>query len=252
MHLIWHGTASVEVVCSSGRMLFDPFVPLKGSTSDVGIGDFDGIPFIFVTHGHIDHIVSIPEIVRRNPSVAVYCTRTPFRTLAGKGVPEENLRQIEYGQVLRVGGFTIEVFHSRHAVLPKPGLPYAVSMLRSPYRGNLPYILREHLRCRENGESVFYQVEADGRSLSLMGSLNLREDTGYPVGADLLVLPYNGWEDNYPPAVRAIERLSPKRVVLDHYDDTFPPVTQPVDLSPILHRYAGLVTPLQPGKEEQI
>ena len=66
--------------------------------------------------------------------------------------------------------------------------------------------------------------------------------------SDLLVLPYNGWEDNYPPAVRIIERLNPKRVVLDHYDDTFPPVTMPLDLSPLLDKYSGLVTTMEPGK----
>ena len=60
-----------------------------------------------------------------------------------------------------------------------------------------------------------------------MGSMNLREDEAYPKNADLLVLPYNGWEDNFPPAARIIERLNPKRIVLTHYDDTFPPVTMP-------------------------
>ena len=85
MKLIWHGTASIELVSSSGRLLFDPFVPLKGSSVPVRIADFDGFTDIFVTHGHLDHIGSLPEIVRRNPEVRIYCTQTPFRTLLGKG-----------------------------------------------------------------------------------------------------------------------------------------------------------------------
>ena len=252
MRLVWHGTASIEIICSSGRILFDPFVPLKGSDTDVRPGDFDGFTDIFITHGHLDHIVSIPGIVKRNPSAVVYCTRTPFRTLSRKGVPVSSLRRIEYGQVLNAGGFKVTVFHARHAVLPRVSLSRAAAVLRSPHRGNLPNILREHIRCRENDETVLYLVEADGKSVALMGSLNLRGDAEYPVGSDLLVLPYNGWEDNFPPAVRVIERLKPKRVLLDHFDDTFPPLTGPVDLSPVLRRYAGLVTPMQPGKEEEI
>jgi L-ascorbate metabolism protein UlaG (beta-lactamase superfamily) len=73
---------------------------------------------------------------------------------------------------------------------------------------------------------VFYQIEAEGKTVAVMGSLNLRKDTEYPAGADLLVLPYNGWTDNYPPAVRVIRRLKPKHVLLDHYDESFPPFTR--------------------------
>ncbi len=252
MRLIWHGTASVEVVCFSGRLLFDPFVPLKGSAVNVGIGDYDGFTDIFVTHGHLDHILNIPEIVRRNPDTMVYCTETPFETLLGKGVPREALTLIRYGQTLSVRGFSVRVLHGRHAVLPSATLARLAYMLRSPARGNLPHIIRENRLCRENGETVFYQLEAEGKSVSLMGSLNLRSEADYPTGSDLLVLPYNGWEDNFPPAVQIIERLKPKRVVLDHYDDTFPPLTMPVDMAPILARYPGLVSPLTFGQAEEI
>lgn len=252
MQLIWHGTASIEAVCPSGRILFDPFVPLKGSDVDVTISDFDGFSDIFITHGHLDHIVSVPEIVERNPSAKVYCTLTPFRTLTEKGVPAENLERIAYGQTLRVSGFTVSVFHGRHAVLPRLDVSLAAAFLRSPHRGNLPFLLHENRLCPENGETVFYQIECEGKRVSLMGSLNLRDDADYPVGADLLVLPYNGWEDNEPPAVRTIERLRPKRVVLDHYDDTFPPLTRRLDLSSILCRYAGLVSAMELGKAEEV
>ncbi len=252
MHLIWHGTASIEAVCSSGRILFDPFVPLRGSDADVKIGDFDGFSDVFLTHGHLDHLVSVPELVARNPAARVYCTKTPFHTLTKKGVPTLNLRRISYGQSLRVNGFSLTVFHSRHAVLPRLNHERAAALLNAPERGNLPFLLRENRLCPEHGETVFYQIEADGKRVSLMGSLNLRDDVDYPVGADLLVLPYNGWEDNEPPAVRTIERLRPRRVVLDHYDNTFPPLTRRLDLSPILNRYAGLVSAMELGKAEEV
>ena len=252
MRLVWHGTASVEMISSSGRILFDPFVPLRGSVVRVRPEDFAGIGDIFLTHGHLDHIVSIPELVRREPSARVYCTKTPYETLLGKGVPEKNLRRIEYGQCRNAGGFAVRVYHGRHAELPGASFSRVAYMLRSPHRGNLPTIIRENRICRENDETVFYQIEAEGKSVSLMGSLNLREEIAYPENADLLILPYNGWEDNFPPAVGAIRRLKPKRVLLDHYDDTFPPVTRPLDLSPILRAYAGLAAPMELGRTEEV
>lgn len=248
MHLIWHGTASVEIVSGQGKILFDPFVPLEGSPVSVKPEDYDGFTDIFVTHGHLDHICSLPEIAERNPDVRIHCTETPFQTLLRKGVSERNLTIIRFGDLINLQGFSIRILHGKHAVLPKVSLSRLRYMLKSPARGNIPYIFRENRICPENEETVFYQIEAEGKTVSLMGSMNLRPDTEYPMESDLLVLPYNGWEDNYPPAVRIIERLNPKRVVLDHYDDTFPPVTMPLDLSPLLDKYSGLVTTMEPGK----
>ena len=252
MYLLWHGTASIEMVSEKGRLLFDPFVPVRGSKVPVSIEDFDGLTDVFVTHGHLDHIMSIPEIVRRDPRVIVRCTETPYGTLIKKGVPKGNLVLIRYGDELMVNGFTVRVFHSKHAILPKIGSSRLAYMIRSPLRGNILMLVREHLKCRENDETVLCEVEAEGRTVCVMGSLNLRDDAEYPKNADLLVLPYNGWDDNYPPAVRAIERLKPKRTALDHYDDTFPPLTMPVDLEPILKRYGGNISAMELGKREEV
>ena len=81
----------------------------------------------------------------------------------------------------------------------------------------------------------------------MCGSLNLREEQEYPIGSDLLVLPYNGWEDNLPPAVRMIERLKPKKVLLSHWDNTFPPITSYIDRAPIRDAFPGLVMESTPG-----
>ena len=252
MYLIWHGTASIEIGHDGGRLLFDPFVPLSGSPVPVTVEEFDGFTDILVTHGHLDHIADIPQIVRRNPDTLVHCTETPYRTLAGKGVPEKNLSLLRYGDERELRGFRIGVYHGKHAVLPKASVRRLAYALRSPARRNLPHILRENRVCTENDETVFYHIQADGKRVALMGSLNLRDDAEYPTGADLLVLPYNGWEDNLPPAVGIIERLQPKRVVLDHYDDTFPPLTMPLDLSPILDRFPETVTALALNKKEDV
>ena len=53
MDLIWYGTASVEAVCGEGKLLFDPFVPLKGSSVKVGIEEYDGFSAVFLTHCHL-------------------------------------------------------------------------------------------------------------------------------------------------------------------------------------------------------
>lgn len=252
MELIWHGTASIEAVCAQGRILFDPFVPLKGSPVKVTIDEFDGFSDIFVTHCHLDHVADLPEIAGRNPGVIIHGTRTTVDTLIRKGVPEKNLSLLRYGDTLTVDGFTIRVFHGKHAILPKADGKRVAGWIRSPARWNAPWLLKEYKACQERDETVFYQLEADGKTVAHMGSMNLRDEVVYPTGADVLLLPYNGWEDNFPPAVRTIERLKPKKVLLHHYDDTFPPVSSPIDLSPILKKYPDLVTPMTLRKPEQL
>jgi L-ascorbate metabolism protein UlaG (beta-lactamase superfamily) len=244
MDLIWHGTAAMEVVCGQGKILFDPFVPLKGSPVKVSIDEFDGFSDIFVTHCHLDHIVDLPEIAIRNPGVIIHGTRSTVDTLIQKGVPEKNLSLLRYGETLTVNGFTLRALHGKHAVLPKADCKRIAGWIKSPARRNALWLLKEYKACQEKDETVFYQIEADGKTVSHMGSMNLRDQVAYPTGADALLLPYNGWTDNLPPAVRTIERLKPKNVLLHHYDDTFPPVSSSVDLSPIVQKYPGLVRPI--------
>ena len=245
MELIWHGTASLEMSCPKGRILFDPFFPLDGSSVAIRPDEFDNFPVIFVTHGHLDHISSIPEIIKRNPDTAVYCTRTPYGTLSKKGVPESSLRLIDFGQSLDVCGFSIRTYHGKHAVRPRATPKRLASALMSRSRGNVPFIISENGRCRENGETVFYQIECGGKSVSVTGSMNLRDDVSYPEHTDLLVLPYSGWVDNLTHAVSVIGRLKPERVALYHYDDTFPPASSDMDLSPVLDRYGDRIFPFR-------
>lgn len=239
MKIIWHGTASVEIQNNEGKIITDPFVPLKGSTVDVSIDEFDGFTDILITHGHIDHILSIPEIVKRNPEVKVYCTETPYRVLNEKGVPQHNLVRIGYGQELDISGFHIKTYYGRHAILPKATPKLVAGILFNRNVGNLPFIARENRICVENDETVFYEIQCEGKTISLMGSMNLREDTEYPTGSDVLILPYNGWSDNLTPARSVIGRLKPKLVLLDHYDITFPPISGYVDVGPILAYSSG-------------
>lgn len=239
MDLIWYGTASIAVTSNQGKILFDPFVPLKKSSVEVQIEEYDDFSDVFVTHCHLDHVRSLPAIVKQNPGVKIHCTETPYKTLLKKGISKYNLDLLHYGDVLNIKGFEIHIFHGKHAILPGLSLKTLKSWFASPARGNLPLLLRENFIYKENDETVFYQIEAEGKSISLMGSMNLREDVEYPVGSDVLVLPYNGWKDNLSPAVRVIERLQPKKILLDHYDDTFPPVSSLVDVVPIIQKYKG-------------
>ena len=101
----------------------------------------------------------------------IHCTKTPYRTLARKGVDRKNLHLLHYGDKLTVNGFQISVLHGRHAILPKATLKRLVYILKHPAKGNIPFILRENRVDVENDETLLSfaipEEYKDGRSLVL-------------------------------------------------------------------------------------
>lgn len=118
LNITWMGTASVKLETEQTKVLIDPFVELPGAENPNTVDDFLGADAILITHGHIDHLSSLPDILERevmrgrgtadrgavgtgagshgapnddaSKSVSanannrlphVYCTQTPARTL---------------------------------------------------------------------------------------------------------------------------------------------------------------------------
>lgn len=242
--LTWHGTASIELSTGQTKLLFDPFIPYSGSSYTIPLSTYDHADAIYVTHGHLDHILSIPAIIQRNPTVNVYCTKTPYKTLHKMGVSKDNLVCIDYPKTYHCYGFTINTYHGAHAKLPI-NMDQLKRIISEQHKLNLPSLLVHHIQCSEHGESVFYTIECRGLTIALMGSLNLNDDIDYPKQSDYLILPYNGWQDNYPHALQIIDRLKPKHVLLDHYDVTFPPISPYVNIQPIIDHDPRHITALR-------
>ena len=58
----------------------------------------------------------------------------------------------------------------------------------------------------------------------------------YPTGADLLILPFQGRSDLENYALDIVSRLRPRRILLDHYDDAFPPISDEIPTKDFVRR----------------
>ena len=96
---------------------------------------------------------------------------------------------------------------------------------------NIPFLLYANHEFKEGNETVAYEIRAEGRTILLLGSLALAEEEPYPEHADLLILPYQGNNDLEREAAKIIERLQPRRILLSHFDNAFPPISRTVDIS---------------------
>ena len=251
MRLKWYGTATILLEHDGTRLLFDPFFTLNESLFCPSADEYAKAEHILITHGHLDHIVHIPQILQHGGNKAtVYCTGTPRRMLVSKGVDVSRLVEVSPGDSLVIGPFDVSVLKSRHIAFDARLVLRTFLSPRVLSRpGNMKYLLRENKVCLEAGETVVYDITVHGvtsrgadapnasacdKHILLLGSLNLDDGTEYPTGADLLIIPLQGRSDICTYAIPFIDRLQPKMVLPDHYDDTFPPISSYVNPQPFI------------------
>jgi len=245
MRLKWFGTATILLEHDGAQLLFDPFISLNENAYKPVMGELSDTENILVTHGHLDHIADIPAILSHGCGrTKVYCTGRPRGTLLSKGVPEKSIKLIAPGDVLALGPFEVDVLKGKHIVIDrKLKIRTVISPRILTNWSKVMHIRKENKICTEGGETVAYYVKTQDKKVLLLGSLNLDENTVYPQDADLLILPLQGRSDINVYAMQIIDRLLPKRVLLDHFDDSFPPISSSVSTA----QFISLMSSRHPG-----
>ncbi len=233
MKLRWYGTASVMIESNGFKLMADPFlgIPIEENRFR---RQLRAIPFraadaVLVTHGHFDHILDLPRLYN-DSFIEIYATATPCNTLLDKGMKLSRLHWIEPGETYEIGDFSIRVYGGRHCRFDLGVVCkriFKAETFRNPKR--LIQLLELNREYPENGETVFYEITAEGRRIQLMGSMGLDPAVDYPTGADALILPFQGTGCPAKTVMPIIERLQPKSIYLDHYDDAFPPMSDHVE-----------------------
>ncbi len=229
MKITWLGTASILIEAEKEKILFDPFVELAGGSNPNTEEDFKGVTDVCITHGHVDHLFATPQLIEEQDAT-VHCPAPAAATLEGWLEECGNVVRTLPGESWRVGGIRIRAHRGAHV----PFTPYLAARTLFQQRNfcylrNALFLAWAHPRFPEKGETLVYEVEAEGKRVLLLGSMALDSGTVYPEGADLLILPFQGRREPEKEAGRIVERLKPKRVLLDHFDDAFPPVSRQED-----------------------
>ncbi len=235
MEITWYGTASLVLREEQTSIAFDPFcnfgkdsLASRDSLSEMK-KIYSSARHVFITHGHFDHIYYIPYFYR-NTRATIHCTDIVCRTLSKHRIPGKKLRRIAPGFCANAGPFTVQAWKSCHC---RYDIPLILNKMQNRRFWQYPLHVLELLSINshypECGQILFYEVSAGNLRIQIMGSLNLAKDVEYPTGADVLILPLQGRSHIETYALQFVERLKPKSILLDHYDDAFPPFTDTVD-----------------------
>lgn len=228
MRVTWYGTATVGIDDGKTKILFDPFIRRnKKLTDSTPIEGFAGFDAVLVTHGHFDHIYDIPELMRVDKEVPVYCTKTPSETLKKRGADGKRIHIIKAGETFEIGDFKITTYQSKHI---KFDVGYILSVFGrcAVQFPKLFYEFAQHVKMPEKHEIIMYKVECEGKSVLISGSFGTVDGVEYPKDSDMFVLA-NGGNMSIPKLTRPfIESTHPKKVLVDHFDDAFPPLTRRV------------------------
>jgi len=228
MKLRWFGTATISYTQNGQTIIFDPFCGRNEKLGCSSLQELAAQGDIFITHGHFDHLADVPLILAENEAV-VYCSQPTADTLISQGVPHERVKAVRPGQILTVGHFNIHVFQGKHINFDRKLILRTFFNLRLlRYFASLIRILKISSKFPES-QTLIYVIEADGKKIMHMGSLNLAAGEVYPQCPDILALPFQGRSDLETYALSFVKKIRPKTIYLHHFDDAFPPVSSSVD-----------------------
>ena len=233
MEITWYGTAALLMSSGGYHLLFDPFFPLNRELDCCREEDFRQAGAIMLTHGHFDHAADLAKITAAHP-VPVYCSETIKKALLDDGVPARLLNTVVPGEELALGPFQVKVLRGRHI---KFNLPLILQTLflnprLATHFGNLRKIAGS-MRRYPAGQVLIYQIRVEGKTIMHMGSLNIDPEEDYPRRAEVLTFPYQGRSDLDRYSMPLLRKLQPASILLHHFDDTFPPISRPINLKPL-------------------
>lgn len=237
MQITWLGTASLLMEENGVRLAVDPYLRRTGhSLPPFPLETLKDVQGILITHPHLDHFADIAEVMQVC-SAPVYVSHRGIE-IARKENMETNLLarlvEIKPGDELVFDDLCVHVWQSQHCMFDARLVVH--TLIRAVQPKNIIQALRlahlnAHYCINLKRDVLAFEVAALDSRAFVLGSAALSPDVSYPADCDMLIYPYQGRSDMASYSISLLKQLGPRCVILDHFDDAFPPVSHAMDTS---------------------
>ena len=237
----WLGTAGFAVEHGGTVVLIDPYLT-RASLRAVAFSALEPdrvaiarhtprADAIVVGHTHFDHALDVPAIAAQTGAV-VFGSRSAAALCRAAGLPEARVRGVERspGQdpvTAEVGPFELRFHPSAHS---------RFALGRVPFPGEIADC--DHVPVRASGYrcgAVFaLEIKVAGRTILHVGSAELVEASLRTKEPDLLLLCVAGWTSSRDLPERVARAISPRAVLLSHWDNFFLPLARGAHMLPAM------------------
>lgn len=228
--ITWFGTATILIDLNGEKLLFDPFFRMNKKLEQPALQEFCNVDFIFNTHAHFDHTFNLPTILEHSTAklYAPYATYEKLKTL-GVNV-EDKVQVLKPNAMLETKNGTIKTFSSKHV---QSNLFHAMLVaLKSIFifkARRACKLLKTHKNYPMGNEIFAYEIECENKKIMVFGSAGIDATKELPKDVDILIWPFQGKMNMTRYSIPIIEKIKPKTIILDHFDNAYPPITSNVN-----------------------
>jgi len=235
MKIKWLGTAGFQIETGKEVFLIDPYLsrnPRAFPRQNLTPSDIFTASGIFISHGHFDHILDVPQIALQT-GADIYCSDTAADFFIGSGMDKQKVKPVLLDNaVFNFPEFTAQAFFSEHVRFDLPLVLSTLMKINIRFFKYLPLI-----RSFPCGQVLSWRFYVENRIIQFFGSAGSSPAELEKIGddpIDILMLPLQGHSDILKIGLDYVNLLKPAIVIPHHYDSFFPPISKMVDIKPFV------------------
>ncbi|MCF6248103.1 MAG: MBL fold metallo-hydrolase [Desulfobacula sp.] len=237
MKLTWLGAAGFEIKTKDHFLYLDPFLsrnsharPIQTKTID----DIHCIPKIFISHGHFDHLMDIPQIAD-TCQADIYSSTTVAAYLKDQKIPASAIHTVSKdSQQFSFDTYTARALFSEHVSFDAKLVLSTLLRSNTTLFSCLPLLSR--FPC---GQVLGWRFNIENKVVLFYGSAGSSRkelERAARTSVDILLVPLQGHSDICTIGLDYVKILQPEIVIPHHHDNFFPPISQQIDIRPFVDK----------------
>ncbi len=209
------GVAGWQITEGATTILTDPYFsrppsfegPIVPDPAAIAAHSPQHADAIVIGHSHVDHLLDAPDVAKRTGAILIGSPST-IAVGAASGLPEDKLEEVQPGDDLEFGSFSIRVIASLHSRI---GMP--TKQIVAP---KLPLTWNDY----GDGGTLAYLIRLGGHQILVLDTANFIERELVGIHPDIAILAPGLREKIHDYTCRLIHVLGdPPTVLVTHFDE---------------------------------